>query len=236
MTRLRRLNDRGIAAFRQYLQQIREGEEFQPSPAVLHIDDYSSRVEPAITIEDRQFETKLDAAVYLTEALAPLGTSASGDRGLWSWLALYYFEQLSPKNAKGARRPREDYHYIPSSERIWSRDRHLLAGPWRLYALHGIHARLLLNPRVHEHGAFVYDLGFRRELITNRGLLEAIDTLYWDREEDRPKKGASSTKNPGNLRRLITVVQQLDFNYDLYGMNAREILDLLPREFDRWKG
>jgi hypothetical protein len=30
-------------------------------------------------------------------------------------------------------------------------------------------------------------------------------------------------------------VQQLDFNYDLYGMRAEEILRLLPPEFDAWK-
>jgi len=40
---------------------------------------------------------------------------------------------------------------------------------------------------------------------------------------------------PGNLRRLIAVIQQLDFNYDLYGMRAGEILQLLPPEFDAWR-
>ena len=37
------------------------------------------------------------------------------------------------------------------------------------------------------------------------------------------------------MRRLITVIQQLDFNYDLYGMRAEEILGLLPAEFDAWR-
>ena len=32
-----------------------------------------------------------------------------------------------------------------------------------------------------------------------------------------------------------TVMQQLDFNYDLYGMSSAEILQLLPPEFDGWR-
>lgn len=235
MTRLRRLNERGISAFRDYLQQIRQGEEFQASPAILHVDEYSPRVEPAIEIDSRRFERKLEAARYFHETLAALGTTALQDQGLWSWLALHYFDQLSPKDASGARRPREDYHYIPASGGGFTRDRHLLAGPFRLYGLHGDHARLLLYPRVHEHGRFIYNLGFRRDLITNRGLVEVMDRLYWDPKKSRPKRGAASPDRAGSLHRLIDVMQQLDFNYDLHGMSAEQILALLPAEFDDWK-
>lgn len=236
MTRLRRLNERGVQQFHGYLQKIREGAEFHPSPAILHVDDYSPRVEPEIVLEPLLFVNKFAAAKYLAKALAPIeGPALPSNVGLWSWLALYYFEQLSPKDSEGQRRPREDYHYIPSTANSWHRYRHLLAGPYKLYMQHGDNARLLLYPKVHEHGAFVYDLGFRRDLITNRGLIEAIDILYWDAKHNRPKRGTTTRTRPGNLRRLITVLQQLDFNYDLYGMTAAEILDLLPPEFDAWR-
>lgn len=236
MTRLRRLNARGVEAFGGYLQQIRDGVEFQPSPAILHIDDYSDAVTPRIDVQAVEFGSKYEAARYLADALAPLQTaSLQTDVGLWSWLALYYFEQLSPKDAEGRRRPRENYHYIPSQTAGWQQDRHLLAGPHKLFTMHGEHSRLLLYPAVDEHGAFVYDLGFRRDLITNRGLIEAIDILYWDPKRNRPKRGVTTRSNPGNLRRLIVVLQQLDFNYDLYGMTAKEILGLLPKEFDDWQ-
>lgn len=230
MTRLRRLNGRGIAAFADYLQQIRDGLEFQPDPALLNVDEYSEAVTPQVEIEKRRFENKFAAAEYLVRKLQGLTT----DAGLWSWLALYYFEQLSPKDGEGRRRPRENYHYIPSQTHGWGVDRHLLAGPFNIYLMHGHHARLFLYPQVHEHGRFIYDLGFRHELMSNRGLVEAIDILYWDAKRNRRKRGATTASRPGNLRRLITVLQQLDFNYDLYGMTAREILALLPREFEAW--
>lgn len=233
MTRLRSLNAKGIEEFRGFLQQIRDGAEFRANPAVLYIDDYSPRLARTVEIEPRTFANKYAAAEYLTAALGALPATAD-DAGLWSWLALFYFDQLSPVDGDGKRRPREDYHYIPSSDG-WQRDRHLLAGPYKLFAMHRENSRLLLHPPVHQHGAFIYDLGFRRDLITNRGLIEAIDLLYWDSKRNRPKRGATTTSRAGNLRRLITVVQQLDFNYDLYGMSAAEILRLLPPEFDAWR-
>jgi len=233
MTKLRALNAKGIDEFRGYLQQIRDGAEFRSSPAVLYLDEYTTRLPRAISIEPRAFASKFDAASYLAGILAEL-PGTEDNVGLWSWLALFYFEQLSPVDADGRRRPREDYHYIPSTQSGWHRDRHLLAGPWKLFVLHHECSRLLLHPPVHQHGRFVYDLGFRRDLIANRGLIEAIDVLYWDVKRRRPKRGATTANHPGNLRRLITVIQQLDFNYDLHGMRADEILQLLPNEFASW--
>jgi len=233
MTKLRTLNEKGIHEFRGFLQQIRDGAEFRASPAILYAGDYSLPFPRTADIKPRVFASKFEAAEYLTAILDNTPAGAE-EIGLWSWLALFYFDQLSPVGADGKRRPREDYHYIPSDSG-WQRDRHLLAGPCKLFALHRQNARLLLHPPVHQHGAFVYDLGFRRDLITNKGLIEAIDLLYWDARRKRPKRGATTTSRPGNLRRLIALVQQLDFNYDLYGMNAAEILHLLPPEFDAWK-
>lgn len=235
MTRLRTLNARGIEEFRGFLQQIRDGAEFQSDPAVLYLDEYSRRLPRTVEIEPRTFASKFEAAEYLAGVLADLPGIAD-DAGLWSWLALFYFDQLSPVDAEGKRRPREDYHYIPATDPSsgWQRERHLLAAPYKLFLLHRRNARLLLHPAVHQHGAFIYNLGFRRDLITNKGLIEAIDLLYWDEKRNRPKRGATSSR-PGNLRRLIAVIQQLDFNYDLYGMQAGEILQLLPPEFDAWR-
>ena len=232
MTALRKLNRKGIAAFREYLASIRAGAEFQPSPAVLYVDDFSTPVLPRIDVEPRTLKTKLAAAKYLTSVLEPIETpSLSADSELWSWLALFFFDQLSPIRG-GKRRPREDYHYIPSSRRP---QRHLLAGAYGLYRLHGEHARVLLHPSVHQHGRFLFDLDYRRDLLTNRGLIEVVDRLYWNPATSRPKRGAASDNQPGSLRRLIAVIQQLDLNYDLYGMSAREIEALLPSEFEAWR-
>jgi hypothetical protein len=233
MTALRKLNAKGIEAFRAHLREIRAGVEFQSNPALLYVDEYSTPVVPRIEITAKKFARKIDLASYLAEVLRPIDTPAlTADAGLWSWLALYWFDQISPVGAGGKRRPREDYHYIPDAQRR-GHERHLLAGPYRLYRMHGEPARVLLYPPVHQHGQFVYDLGYRRDFLTNRGLVEAIDRLYWNPRTRRPKRGAASDR-AGSLRRLIAVLQQLELNYDLYGMTASEVLALLPGEFDVW--
>lgn len=235
MTALRRLNARGIAAFREHLGEIRAGREFQSNPALLYVDDFSSPVVPRIEIAQKRFLRKMEMASYLSSVLEPLDAPGlTADVGLWSWLALFYFDQLSPLGGDGKRRPREDYHYIPSDDRR-VHERHLLAGPYRLLRMHGQQARVLLHPAVHQHGQFIYDLGYRRDFLTNRGLIEAIDLLYWSARGNRPKRGATTASRPGNLRRLIAVLQQLELNYDLYGMTAAEILALLPAEFEAWR-
>lgn len=231
---VRRLTPTGIAEFREFLRTIRGGGEFQPNPAILYVGQHSAALEHRLPIEPRLFANKFDAASYLHSILRPIDSARIvDDAGLWSWLALFYFDQLSPLRADEKRRPRADYHYIPGDR--WAHERHLLAGPYRLYDLYRDHSRLLLYPAVHQHGQFVYELGFRRDLLTNRGLIEAIDLLYWDPQGRRPKRGATTASRPGNLRRLIAVLQQLDFNYDLYGMDANEIVALLPEEFAQWK-
>jgi hypothetical protein len=45
----------------------------------------------------------------------------SFDRGLWSWLAAYYFEQLAPRDESGKRMLRKDYVYALSESRIYYR-------------------------------------------------------------------------------------------------------------------
>src|ERR1700682_1127018 len=112
MTKLRTLNARGIEEFRGFLQQIRDGAEFRANPAVLYIDDYSHRLPRDLEVEPRTFANKCAAAEYLAVILAELPPGVD-ETGVWSWLALFYFDQLSPVDADGTRRPREDYHYIP---------------------------------------------------------------------------------------------------------------------------
>lgn len=232
---LRVLNDAGVEKFRDFLRLIRAGERFQSSPALLYVDDYSRSLRENVRIEQRKFRNKMDAAVYLRSVLEPIHWPGMlEDAGLWSWLALFYFDQIAPPNSEGKRMPREDYHYIPA-RRSWYQYRHLLSSVYEIYSRHGERARIILHPPVHQHGRFVWQLAWRRELITNRGLVEAIDRLYWDAKKKRPKSGVTIEERPGSLRRFIDVMQQLDLNYDLHGMTAEQIIALLPEEFAEWR-
>jgi len=165
----------------------------------------------------------IEAAKYFSDRFAGV-RDVDHNVGLWSWLALFYFDELCPPDASGQRQVREDARYIPGTG--WRRYyRHLLAAPLRVYRSHGDNAGLLLLDPVDKLGDIWEQLASRQEIITNLGILGTATLLYLDTKKDRPKRGAASTKRkPGTLRRFVDLIQQLDLTYDLYSMQPTEIL------------
>ena len=116
---------------------------------------------------------------------------------------------------------------------------HLLTGPESSEAL-PITAEVELVTLETKLAAAKYlqqQLASRMQVVSNHSLVEVVDRLYYDSAPNgtgRPKRGALTRTRPGNLRRLVAVIQQFDLTYDLYAMSPDEILDLLPDEFTRW--
>ena len=92
---------------------------------------------------------------------------------------------------------------------------------------------MLCNP-LWQPGEIAEQLASRKELVTNRGVVEAATRLYYDSTTRTFKRGAG-TKTRGAPRRLADLLNQLDLTYYLYGMAADELLALLPKEFDRFR-
>ena len=234
MTEVRVLNSDGIERFRDYLHGLKTGDV---APAPVDVLDNPATSEPlgqSLEVEPVKFADRLEAAKYLSERLGGL-RDVNYNPGLWSWLALFYFDQICPPDGAGRRKVGEEARYVPGTI-SWRYYRHLLAGPFRVFQYHKEDAKLLLLGPLDKPGDFVEQLASRQEFITNRGILGAATDLYFDDQKKRPKRGAASTKRkPGTLRRFIDLVQQLDLTYDLYSMRPSEVLALLPSEFDPWR-
>jgi hypothetical protein len=237
--KIRILTNKGIERFRGYLADLRQGATAAPPVSLLEAPDFSASLEWEADIELRTFETRLQLAQYLAEVLDAAQTDGlENEVGLWSWLSLFYFDQVCPVEENGQRKPGRDYRHIlepgyPNGHR------HLLAGAWLVYSVYGLGdkpGRLLLCTPLHLESKFHHELASRQTLITNQGILAAADKMYFRESEGSPQRGALQKKKaPGTLLRFIDVVQQLDLTYDLYSMRGEEILALLPPEFDRWK-
>ena len=116
------------------------------------------------------------------------------------------------------------------------RYRHLVATPYVLFTTHGSHdSRLILHGEVYTEGDYVEQLASTRFIVSSRGVIGAATELYWDAAHNAPKKGAQTRKKPGTLTRFVKVLGQLDLTYDVAEMSARDIIDLLPSEFNVWK-
>lgn len=236
---IRRFTDKGIELFRAYLSELREG---LTSPPPYHLLNGPETSEPARgegQIEQHRFHTRLELARYLDNALSGLGNdSLEMDVHLWSWLSLFYFDQVCPAEKNGVRRPGRDYRHILEPGYPYGH-RHLICGSYLVYSTYGLHeelSRLLLCTPLPIENKFHHELAVRQNFITNRGILEAAHKLYFDESTNKPKRGATVKKKiPGTLYRFIDVIQQYDLTYDLYSMSGEEVLDLLPPEFNKWR-
>ncbi len=235
---VRVLTERGMQQVRSYLADLRKG-SVRRHPAELLTETAFSAKMPGgteVEIEKRTFQSKLEMAAYVYERFR-MAPQAQVDQspGLWSWLSLYYFDQLCPVNKLGRRIPGQDYRFILDLD-FRRYLRHLLFGPYQIYRLHADKAPLLLYGPLHKTNQYYVELSARQGILTNRGVIEAATLLYFDPLAGKPKRGAGGTaRKAGNLIRFIDVVQQLDLTHDLYSMTGAEVLDLLPSEFDPWR-
>jgi hypothetical protein len=227
--KVRILNEKGIQKFRNYLGELREGST-RELPAELLADPlFSSITIGGLEVENRIFNSKLEIAKYIFEIIQILPQSQLEENvGLWSWLSLYYFDQLCPADNSGARNPGQDSrHILDLDYRLYRY--HLLFGPYNIYRLHGEKAPLLLSSPLYETSRFYLELSARQGFNTNKGVIEAASLLYFDPVSGKPKRGAAATtRKPGALLRFIDVVQQLDLTYDLYSLTGEEVLRAYP--------
>ncbi len=236
---VRRLTENGIEEFRKYLSKLRSGSTTDPPHELLTDPDASEPVPGIARVEKLIFDTRLDAARYLDEVLSGLELdSIETDIGLWSWLSMFYFDQVCPRGKDGSRKPGRDYRHILELG-YRNGHRHLLAGAYVSYSVYILGenlGKLILYSPPSVESRFYHELAARQSLVTNPGVMEAVNLLYFHEREKRPKPAALSKKQkPGTFFRFIDVIQQLDLTYDLYSMTGGEVPELLPREFDRWR-
>lgn len=240
MEQVRVLNRTGIEEFKKYCDQAYENNELPPPCHLLHEKTVSEVFNENCYLEKRSFKNKKEMAEYLSEVL-----KAAADKriilnaGLWSWLALYYFNEICPEyNSK--RKILKSYHYvmdIPDGKLIWNRYyRHLIASPYFIYKNNPENSNVILMSSINVHGDIMEQLASRQEIITNSEILKVADILYFDKKKMVLKKGATSKDVPGSVRRFSKdIFSQLSVTYDLYSMKAEQIQELLPvSEFQIW--
>jgi hypothetical protein len=235
--KLRRLKKEGIEQMNQFLDSFSTDSPREYSESILTDPATSEEIPAEIEFEQRSFQTRMEAAQYLDQIFSEAKLQDSiRDKGLWAWLALFYFEALCPEE-KGKRRPGNRTRWIPELDDYRRYYRHLLAGPYFIYRAHRDDPNramaLLCNP-LNRPGDIVEQLASRQELVTNNALVNLAKLLYLKEGTQMPKRGAGG-KGPGSARRLADILDQFVITFDLYSMNTSEILTLLPAEFDKFR-
>lgn len=235
---LRRLNDRGIREFSLYLDRLRQDSSRSVPDALLTGTHVTEVVEPRLLLDKPKFTDRMDFADWLHNIAITNGWKVPRtDRGLWSWLTLYFFDQVCPPDGTGRRKVREHAWYVPAFDDSRRHYRHVLYGSYEVYYQFRddpAAAKLLLSVDLTTVGQFWFQLVSRQELITNEAIVGAATKLYVDSATGKAKRGATS-QGPGGIFRFVKVLNQLDRVWDLRLRGVDGILELLPKEFDRYR-
>jgi len=231
---IRSLNERGLDRFRSWLDAGATGD----APFdLLHDPQTSEPVMGTGEVEQTHFANRYDLAQQIADALAGCDFQhLSYEPGIWGWLSLFHFDLLCPKDLTGGRKigALERYLFHLETRRSSS---HLIREAVMAIRTHEQHAKVLLvSPRGGIRDNLVLsELSSRQDLISNRNVIELVSLIYFDKKKGAIRHGATSRHRAGTVQRFALVLQQLSLNYDLPAMNARQIAELLPEEFNHWK-
>jgi hypothetical protein len=231
MVAVRRLNDQGIHEFREWL----EGGAWGSAPHELLTSPLKSEpLSAAIDVEQRSFSSRFDLGQYLNEKLQLLPfTNMAFDTGLWDWLTLFWFDQIAAPSATGKRNLREIARYSQDAGgRRWSR--HVVRMSWLSVHNHGDNARYFLSTGLDRHTDVLEQIAGQQEIFGSRAAVALGAHLYWDKTANVLKRGAGG-KSAGSPRRLSRFMKQIRMTYDPEAMQPEQLVELLPREFSRWR-
>lgn len=225
---LRHFTNKGLSEFSKWL---RAGAQGEIASDLLFDQVFSETMIQTELLNRKQFDDRYEFGSHLVQLLQPFkAREISFDRGLWAWLAAWYFEQLCPRDANGTRKLREENVYIPSETRIYYR--HLVRTPWYLVATHSEASKFLLVSPLHQQSYLLDQLAARQFIIASPTLIAAARRLYTNPHTGRPRLGAGA-KGPGSPRRLALIANQLLLTFDIRTMPVDKFMELLPLEFRR---
>ncbi len=244
LTAVCELTEDGMRQAQTYLKSIREF-GWMPLPTGLLSDRrYSEPLEAEAYVEPRSFADRREAGQYLAQQLGPL--AAAGvvyNPYLWSWLSIFYLEEVTKRDIHTARRineyPEAAYLIDPVNRDSRDRSHHRLLIAYDVWTRHGEDAWLLLNDPVSTLSQFTLRLVQAPEVFRSQGIVRLAHLLYADPKTGGLRKGTRGMSNaaapPGSLPRLLAVLYHLSMTYDVYGMRAEDLLGLLPKEFDSFR-
>lgn len=231
---LRKLNKRGCDEFSAFLEELKKGAQGAAPLRLLTNPDTSEPLEKSIEPGPGQFKDKYSLGLHLKSLLSEFDmASIDYDGGLWSALALHWFDFLCPE-VSGKRKILEKEKYIFNLE-YNKYYRHLIRTPWQLVQNFGDKSRFLLTSSPSVHSELLEQVAGRQQLLSSEQIIGVVGRLYFDEGKERPKPGFSGREGGGTARRLGIVLSQFEMTHAPELMTEEAIMDLLPSEFDRWK-
>lgn len=232
---IRSFNEEGINEFERIIGEIRNNKIKNVPENLLYDEQYSETHEPIINVEQVDYKNKNELVPYLVNKLnLKSNKQLYFDKGMWSWLSAFFFNNICPADVNGKRKVNESAFYILKDPKNYTKYyRHLLAYPCRLYSELDDSSKIFLIGTFQKRGEITEQFGAYQEIALNKGILDAANQIYWDASTNNVKRGAAG-KGAGSARRLVRIIRQYQMTYDLNSMNGNDIVGILPIEFSKW--
>lgn len=232
---LRRFNDAGLAAFNDWLVK-----DDATNPPLYLLDDESLTLHwrDGAVVEVKEFDRKYDLGVHLVRTLGEAWEEAINDAGLMAWLSLA-FSKCTMVDRNGKPHLGKASRHVMGLEGSWSSythsHRHLVRSAIFFVGLFGEDAKVFLTCPPSEATKIDEQIAGRKTegLPFSPSIAKALNALYYDPGTSKVKRGASSAR-AGAIERFVKVVRQLDLTFDVHGLPGAALVELLPKEFDRF--
>jgi hypothetical protein len=220
---------KGLAAFKRvFLGELVEG-AFSPTDSQFAIPVAGTK-----QIVDDPVGTAKELAQRVIDSLGGKWDQFLSNEGMWAWLTFVLRDVLFPKDAEGKRNVGELWRWYPSDPGDYQKaQRHLVRMPVVLLGSFGDKADHLLCGKPQVLSDVREQLVGQQDMLTTN-FQAAARLLYYNDETATVKRGAGG-KGRGSSRRLRDLRKQLDVTWNIFDLEAKEILTLLPKEFDRFQ-
>jgi hypothetical protein len=202
------------------------------------IKENSITVETGAVLELRSPRNRYDLARMLWEVFGSEGLLYPERRkiDLWNWVSAVYFEILinSDSRLDITKKIGGIDRWILSGD-ILRDHRHLVSGPFFAYEANSEEpkrAMCQLATPVTQPGELVERISGKRNLASGP-VCHLATLMYYDSEKDALRPGL--TTPPGNPKKFSYYFTQIDRTIDYEGMTVKELLEVLPANFDKWK-
>jgi len=236
---LRRFTDYGLSEVERLLSSSSDSTG-SALTALLTRDDLTEMISDVSDITPQDFENRWECGKFFHELIelkrAQIKRDPETDRGLWTWLAVAWFNYLKKPGANNGAVWQVERWVLGLR---WSRYyKHLLAGPWivfRKYSDSPDFCKVLLLPEITKPGHDISEHFLcKYELVNSPGFVAVVSDLYMRADGEGYKKGMQGN-GKGTIKRLRLYTGQLELTYDLMSLTKERILNLLPSEFDRFR-
>jgi len=238
------ITEKGEEAFRALVKETANvtdpAERKALAAAIIADPELCVPVEGASYIDlDLRFETALEFASHVHEAILPLGTSGIRNRGINLFLYCAYIDQLMKGRARLADSYFLDEKAKGQSVSVIRNYRNAVFVFLSLYHLHRedpVICPVLLGQAPNELGNALEKIAQNNNVMGSAAILDLVVRMFFDpqkggyRKAPRQKSRKDKAKNAGKaLQELSSILfSQCARNYDIGRMTALQMLRLVP--------